>query len=116
MNAAQVKILKQFVHRFAELAGETLTAFAEVQTEEKQVSIATESRRAARPERNLINKKELAARLGISVRTVSELQTEGLPSVILGKRRIQFDYEAVLIWAKDRKIKGRGKSKLRAVS
>lgn len=116
MNAAQVKILKQFVHRFAELADETLTAFVELEPEEKQVSIATERQRAARPERKLLNKKEIAERLGVSVRTVSELQTEGMPTVALGTRRIQFDFEDVLIWAKGRKIKGRGKRKLRVVS
>ncbi len=116
MNHAQAKILKQFVHRFAALADETLAAFVELGPEEKQVSIATERQRAARPERKLLNKKEIAERLGVSVRTVSELQTEGMPTVALGKRRIQFDFEDILIWAKGRKIKGRGKTKLRVVS
>jgi predicted DNA-binding transcriptional regulator AlpA len=116
MNAAQVKILKQFFHQFAELASETLTAFVEVESKEKQVSIATNLNRVAQPEKILLNKKEIAARLGVSARTVSELQTEGMPTVHLGKRRIQFNYEEVLIWLKGRKIKGRGKTKLRAVS
>jgi predicted DNA-binding transcriptional regulator AlpA len=116
MTAAKVKILKQFFHQVAELASDTLTAFVEVEREEKEVSIATFDGQAARPENRFVNRKEVAARLGVSVRTVSDLINEGLPTVPLGKRRVQFDCEEVLSWTKDRRIKGRGKTKLRVVS
>ena len=101
--------MEAIFHQIADLASETLTAFIELETEEEKVSIATNLSRAAQPQKNLLNKKELAERLGVSVRTVSELQTEDMPTVLLGKRRIQFDYDEVLIWLKGRRVKGRGK-------
>ncbi len=116
MKVGQAKILKQFFHQFAELASETLTALVEVEKEEKQVSIATQSHRAAHPEKGFLNRKQIAERLGVSVRTVSELIKDGLPTIPLGKKRIQFDCEEVLSWAKNRRIKERGKTKLRVVS
>lgn len=115
MNAEQTKILKQFFHQVAELASDALTAFVEIEREEKKVSIATFDNRAAHPE-GFMNRKEIAKFLGVSVRTVGDLITEGLPTIPLGKRRVQFDPEEVSVWAKDRRIKGRGKTKLRAVS
>ncbi len=116
MNAAQAKILKQFVHRFAELADETLTAFVKVESEDKKVSIATLPARLSKPEKSLLNRKEIAERLGVSVRTVGNLISDGLPTVPLGKKRVQFNYDEVLLWLKDKKIKGRAKPKLRVVS
>lgn len=116
MNAAQAKILKQFFNQFAELAIETLTAFVEAGTEEKQVSIATSTAQTAKPEKRFLNKKELAELFGVSVRKISDLQAQGLPIMSRFGRRIIFDREDVLIWAKDKEIKGRGKTKLRAVS
>lgn len=116
MNAAQTKILKQFFHQVAELASETLTAFVEVEREEKKVSIATLPARTLKPEKRLLNRKEIAEFLGVSVRTVGNLISDGLPTMSLGKKRVQFDCEEVLLWLKDRKIKGRAKTKLRVVS
>lgn len=116
MNAEQTKILMQFFHQFAELASKTLTAFVEVEKVEEQASMATFDNRAVRPEKRFVNRKEIAERLGVSVRTVGNLISDGLPIVPLGKRRVQFEVEEVLTWAKDRRIKGRGKPKLRVVS
>lgn len=116
MNAAQAEILKQCFHQFAKLAGETLTAFVEVEKEEKRVSNATLPAQTAKPKKGLVNRKEIAELLGVSVRTVSNLISDGLPTVPLGKKRVQFNYDEVLLWLKDRKIKGRAKPKLRVVS
>jgi excisionase family DNA binding protein len=109
MTAAKVKILKQFFHQVAELASETLTAF--VENEEKPIQTFS---RPAIQENRLLNQKQLAERLNVSARTISNLQNEGLPTVKLGKR-ILFDYDDVLIWAKDKEIKGRRKSNLSVV-
>lgn len=113
MTAKQAKILGLFCYKFAELAAETLTAFAESEERSNQVSFALPPTNS---EKRFMNRKQIADRLGVSVRTVSELINEGLPTVPLGKRRIQFDCEEVLTWAKDRRIKERGKTKLRVVS
>ena len=112
MNAAQAKILSQFFHQVANLAEHTLTAFVENEETTEQVL----SLPPAHYENRLLNRKEIAELLGVSVRTIGSLIKDGLPTVPLGKRRILFDYEEVLLWAKDKGIKGRGKNKLRAVS
>ncbi len=114
MTAEQAKILCLFFHRFADLADETLTAF--VEAEENQVSNATQVYSAKQPASRLMNKAEIADHLGVSVRTVSNLIKDGLPTVPLGQRRIQFNCEEVLLWAKNREVKRSGKAKLRAVS
>ncbi len=59
----------------------------------------------------LLIKKEIAERLQISVSTVSKLQTQGLPSIPFGKS-VRFEYSEVVAWAKDSRIRARGKSKL----
>lgn len=69
---------------------------------------------AAGGEVRLLTKSKLAERLGISTRTISELMTEGLPCVRFGKR-VQFDYDDVLSWAKGRKIPIARRTKLRVV-
>ena len=58
---------------------------------------------AQSPEHQLLSRALLAKRLGISSRTISELLSEGLPCVRFGKR-VQFDYEDVVAWAKARTV------------
>jgi len=111
MTSEQVKILSQFFQQVAGLAGETLTAFVEC---EKPIEKVSPQR--INNEKRIIDRKELAERLGVSVRTISNLQNEGLPTIQRFGRRILFDYEDVLTWAKDKEIKGRRKNKLRVVS
>ena len=112
MNSKQAKILKQFFFQLAELASATVTAYAE--NDEKQVSIATLDKGANQSERRLLNKKELAERLGVSVRTISNLQIEGLPTVNFGKKRVQFNYEKVLAWleGQEKEVESSRKTKL----
>ncbi len=112
MNVEQAEILKQFFHQVAELASDTLAAF--VEKEEKQVSIAAGHNRAAQPERELLNKQQLAKRLKISPRTISSLQSDGLPVVKIRTRTL-FDYEKVLLWIEMDEIKSGQKTKLRVV-
>lgn len=104
---------KDFIDIFAQLADDALQVLSE--PDEKRVSIATGNGRAAQPENRLLNRKEIAERLGVSVRTVGDLINDGLPTVPLGKRRVQFDCEEVLTWAKDRRIKSNRKTNLRVV-
>lgn len=109
MTEHQAKILSQFVYQVAELACKTVAVFVDKEETEKQHQIFTVNQ-----ETRLLNKKEIAGRLGISERTVSELQTEGLPIVKIGKR-VLFDYEDVLDWLKNRGIKKGRKNNLRVV-
>lgn len=111
MNATQAKILSQFFHQVAKLAEHTLTAFVENEETTKQVLSLPQ----AHHENRLLNRKEIAELLGVSVRTIGNLISEGLPTAPVG-RRIQFKYEDVLNWLEDKEIKGRGKTKLRVVS
>lgn len=103
---------KDSIDIFAQLADDALQVLSEPNG--NQVSIATNRRRAAQPERRLFNKKEIAERLGVCPRTVSTLQTEGLPVVKIGTR-ILFDYEKVLLWIDEEKNEERGKGNLRMV-
>jgi len=113
MTTKQAKILGLFFVKVAGLAAETLTEFAESEERSNQVSLSSPPTNS---ENRLLNRKEIAERLGVSVRTVSELINDGLPTVPLGKRRIQFDCEKVLNWAKNRRLEERGNTKLRVVS
>ena len=109
MTPEQAKILSQFSFKVAELFGETLTAYAACEKPIENILLS-----AQKTPTGLLNKKELAGRLNISVSTVSNLKNRGLPFVKLGKR-ILFNYDEVLIWAKDKEIKGRRKTNLRVV-
>ncbi len=115
MNAEQAEILKHFFRQVAELASDTLTAFVEVEKED-QVSNATQSHRVELSENRFLNRKEIADRLGVSVRHIGNLINEGLPTESVGQGRVLFDCEKVLTWIKDGRPKGRGKTKLRVVS
>lgn len=124
MTIQQAQKLSSIVRRACDVAKDSIDSFAQLtdcalqvlsEPEEKEVSIATFDNRAARPE-GFMNRKEIAKFLGVSVRTVGDLITEGLPTIPLGKRRIQFDPEEISVWAKDRRIKGHRKPKLRVVS
>lgn len=46
------------------------------------------------------NKRDVAALLGFSVRTVDNLMTRGLPHYTVGKRRCRFDLAEVSNWIK----------------
>ncbi len=115
MNSEQSEILKHFFRQVAELAGDTLTAFVEVGKED-QVSNATQTHRVELSGNRFLNRKEIADRLGVSVRHIGNLINEGLPTVPVGERRVLFNYEEVLTWIKDGRPKERGKIKLRVVS
>ncbi len=63
----------------------------------------------------LLDRKQLAALLGISERSISDLQNDGMPCLRFG-RCVKFDYEKILEWAAKRPDRRRGKSKLRMVA
>lgn len=65
-------------------------------------------------EKRLLNKVELAKRLGVCSRTVSDLLNEGMPFVQI-KTRIQFDYDDVVIWLKSQTANQDRKNNLRVV-
>lgn len=104
---------KNSIDSFAQLADDALKVLSEPDT--KQVSVATFDGRAAQLKNGLVNRKEIAELLGVCVRTVGNLIKDGLPTVPV-RGRLQFDCEEVLTWAKDRRIRERGKTKLRVVS
>jgi len=101
--------LKHLIDAIAQLAEDALNVFSGVGTANTSKLLPTSQRN------ELLTKKELAECWKVSERTISNLQTEGLPTVPFGTS-IRFDYEECLTWAKDRRIKGRGKTKLRVVS
>lgn len=49
----------------------------------------------------MLNKKDLAARLSISVSMVNKLLAKGMPHIKIGKS-VRFDYDEVLTWIKER--------------
>lgn len=51
------------------------------------------------------NKRQLAARLGVSVRTVDNLLTRGLPHCKLTRRLIRFPRAAVDDWLAERQVR-----------
>lgn len=114
MNKIQAEILNQFIRQVAELACHTLTAYVQSESESEKDLIATSTIEIIQSERKLLTKTELAGRLGVCVRTIGNLQNEGMPVRRLMKR-VQFDYEEVLQWTKDREIKSRRKKNLRMV-
>ena len=50
----------------------------------------------------MLNKKELAEKLGISVSMVNKLLTQGMPRINIGKS-VRFEYEEVIKWIKERR-------------
>lgn len=109
MTSKQEKILSQFFYQVAELAGQTLAAFVEEEKPVERILLPSDHNTG------LLNKKQIAERLGVSERTISNLQNEGLPVVPFGRKRVQFNYEKVLIWLEGREIKKRRKTNLRVV-
>ena len=51
------------------------------------------------------NKRQLAARLGVSIRTIDNLLTRGLPHVKLTRKLIRFPRSAVDGWLAERQIR-----------
>lgn len=49
----------------------------------------------------MLNKKELAEKLGISVSMVNKLLAHGMPKINIGKS-VRFEYEEVVKWIKER--------------
>lgn len=49
----------------------------------------------------MLNKKELAQKLSISVSMVNKLLTQGMPRINIGKS-VRFEYEEVVKWIKER--------------
>ncbi len=102
------EVVKDAIDNLEAIAENALMIFVDDETKQRIVpsSVAIENR--------LLNKTELAKRLGISTRTVSNLQDEGMPSVKL-RARILFDYEKVSIWIEQREMGESRKNELRVV-
>lgn len=102
-------VMKNFLDKIAELGESALNVLIDDESNPKNLSIPQPS------EKRLLNKAQLAERLGVSSRTISNLILyENLPVIRLGKR-IQFDYEDVLAWAKAKEFKDYRKNNLRVV-
>jgi excisionase family DNA binding protein len=54
----------------------------------------------------LLNEKELASYLGVSLSTVKRLRAEGLPAIKVGKRAVRFDRQQVREWLQRRAQEG----------
>jgi excisionase family DNA binding protein len=57
------------------------------------------------PARDYESKKELAARLGVSIRTVDNLLTRGLPHLKLTRKLTRFPRIAVDEWLAERQVR-----------
>ncbi len=110
MTPEKAKIFSQYLHLAVGLGDELLKALVECEKPIEKVLPQT-----AKQEKRFLNIKELAERFGVSERTISNLQNEGLPTIRKFGDRVLFDFEDVLIWAKDKEIKGRRTTKLRVV-
>ena len=102
-------VVKRSIDEITELGERALSVFVE----NEEMSSKNPLPKVA-IEKRLLNKTELARRLGVSVRTVNNLQNDGLPSVKL-RKRVLFDYEKVLTWTEEREIGESRKNKLRVV-
>jgi excisionase family DNA binding protein len=74
------------------------------------MSINQESKAAAglssiETDREFENKRQLAARLGISVRTVDSLLAAGLPYIKLTRKLVRFPRAAVDEWLRQREVR-----------
>jgi hypothetical protein len=105
MTPEKAKIWTQFAFQLADLFAEKLAECVEPEKPIEKVLL-----QKTNIEKRIIDKKELAARFGVSTRTISNLQNEGLPTINRFGSRVLFDFEDVLMWAKDKKIKGRRKT------
>ncbi len=56
-------------------------------------------------QRDYENKKQLAARLGVSVRTIDNLLARGLPHLKLTRKLIRFPRAAVDEWLAERQVR-----------
>jgi predicted DNA-binding transcriptional regulator AlpA len=65
--------------------------------------------------KRFVSRKELAQIVGLSVRTISDLQAAGLPTLKQTGRRVIFDLEDAVAWIKECGTKGRKKQGLRVV-
>lgn len=101
-------VVKHSIDEITELAENALSVFIEDEEANRRALPS------ANDEKRLLDRKELAERLNVSVRTIGELLKEDLPSVRI-KTRVQFDYEEVLTWLKSREIEDRRKNGLRVV-
>ena len=104
---------KERIDQYFDLAEQLLAIIADQPTCAAAIAVSGGAGPGGR-ERRLVNKSELAKRLGVSTRTVSDLLSDGMPCVRLG-RRVQFDYEDVLTWAKGRQAKDQRTNRLRVV-
>lgn len=57
------------------------------------------------PVRDYENKRQLAARLGVSVRTIDNLLTRGLPHIKLTRKLTRFPRAAVDQWLAERQVR-----------
>ncbi len=108
MTSEKVQKLNRIIRQFRDVAKDSIDSFASlaetalnVLAENEDVE-STKLIQSVNQENHLLNKKQIAEFLNISERTVSDLQNEGMPTVKLGKR-ILFDRNDVLVWAKNRR-------------
>lgn len=119
MNIEQAKKLSLIFRQMCNVAKSSIDSFADLAETALQVLSESDAtnQKALPPMANdshFLNRKQLAQRLNISPRTVSKLQSEGLPVVPIGSR-VLFDYEEVLLWIKGKEVKEYRKTKLRVV-
>lgn len=57
------------------------------------------------PARDYEDKKQLAARLGVSIRTIDNLLTRGLPHIKLTRKLTRFPRAAVDEWLAERQVR-----------
>lgn len=119
MTIEQAKRVSQLIRQVRETVKTAVDDLSEIA--ENALSIFTESEITSRQtlssatdEKRLLNKVELAKRLGVCSRTVSDLLKDGMPYVRI-KTRIQFDYDDVLIWLKSQEVEDRRQNNLRVV-
>lgn len=100
--------VKTAVDEISDIAENALTIFTYTDVPSRMISAT------ATDEKRLLNKDELAERLGVCARTVSDLLNEEMPYIQI-KTRILFDYDDVLFWLKNREVKNGRKNNLRVV-
>jgi hypothetical protein len=110
---ASLRGLRAAKRAYEDLLFDVAESFVEASIDRKHSTESVGAELVATQKR-FVSRKELASVVGLSVRTISELQAGGLPVIRTG-RRVIFDLEEAVAWIKEGGTRGRKRPGLRVV-
>jgi hypothetical protein len=113
---ASLRGLREAKRVYDDLLFELAENFVAASVQSKTATLTSETAKTTfHGNKRFVSRKELAVILQLSVRTISELQAAGLPTLGRTGRRVIFDLEEAVAWIKESGVKGRKKTDLRVV-